>query len=125
MTLAADEKLQLKVNSASGPSTVVIELSANGEQASFLNASAEQMKEKTNDLRDCNAAPSHFLYYYELFSGFSGARYDIYNKPNPLLPINHLQPVKGGPEDFIMRKATEDHQACGIVFLGVSTGPLP
>src|SRR6185312_6278256 len=121
--LGADETLQLRVNGASGPP--VFELSRNGDKAKLRNAPppGEEMKVtrmQPNKDAKCSGSSSHFLYYYNLFHG---PHYDIYNKANGLVSINQY-PRTSTSHDMKILMFTVPHQACGIVFLGVSSGPL-
>ena len=79
-----------------------------------------QMQMQPKKDAKCDGSPSHFLYYYNLFHA---PQYDIYNKVNGLIPVNHY-PLKSRSEDKKLLLVTVPHQACGIVFLGVSSGPL-
>jgi hypothetical protein len=70
---------------------------------------------------DVTPAESHFRYYYDLFSNVNpGDKYDIRRSPTVTPPLNRYYPASDGD----IRNRTFDHQACGGVFLGMSTEPL-
>lgn len=112
--LAGDQTLQLRVDGKPA-----FTLSKNGDRATLINGPHEHEEmEPIQRSRDAKCPPpqddppSHFLYYYNLFNA---PRHDIYNKPDAKLPVNPKPQVK----------ITVPRQACGIVYLGVSSGPLP
>ena len=70
--------------------------------------------------------PSHFLYYYDLFTNVAeNEKVDIQPKQGGLKPLNPFpkpRPKRG--LDDLVRMFTFDNQECGAAFLGVSHDPL-
>jgi hypothetical protein len=70
--------------------------------------------------------PSHFLYYYDLFTNVAeNEKVDIQPKQGGLKPLNPFpKPRPKHGLDDLVRMFTFDNQECGAAFLGVSNVPL-